>query len=161
MVVYAQPPWNGPEHVLKYLARYTHRVAIANSGLQWIDNGQVTFTYKDYRHGHQHRTLTLSATEFIRQFLMHVLPSGFMRIRYYGFLANAQASSGCTRSANSSRRSPVAHTDADHGNAPSDSTSPVDDSHCPLCKQGMMVTIETTPRPKLSQILHLPLMVPT
>ena len=88
-VVYAQPPWNGPEHVLKYLARYTHRVAIANSRLQSIDNGQVTFTYKDYRHGHQHRTLTLSATEFIRQFLMHVLPSGFMRIRYYGFLANA------------------------------------------------------------------------
>ena len=87
-MVYAKPPWNGPENALKYLARYTHRVAIANARLQSIDDGQVTFNYKDYRHQHRQRTLTLSATEFIRRFMMHVLPNGFMRIRYYGFLAN-------------------------------------------------------------------------
>ena len=87
-MVYAKPPWKGPEHALKYLARYTHRVAIANSRLQSIDDGQVTFSYKDYRHQHRQRTLTLAATEFIRRFMMHVLPNGFVRIRYYGFLAN-------------------------------------------------------------------------
>ena len=91
-VVYAKPPWNGPQNVLKYLARYTHRVAIANERLLSIDGGQVTFSYKDYRHGHRQRRLTLSANEFMRRFMMHVLPSGFMRIRYYGFLANAHRS---------------------------------------------------------------------
>lgn len=87
-VVYAKPPWKGPECALKYLARYTHRVAIANSRIQSIDNGQVSFTYKDYRKPQHRRTLTLNATEFIRRFMMHVLPNGFVRIRYYGFLAN-------------------------------------------------------------------------
>ena len=77
------PPQNGPENALKYLARYTHRVAIANQRLQSIDNGQV------YRHQHRQRTITLAASEFIRRFMMHVLPNGFVRIRYFGFLANA------------------------------------------------------------------------
>jgi hypothetical protein len=87
-VVYAKRPFGGPEQVLKYLARYTHRVAISNHRLVELRDGQVSFRYKDYADGQQTKVMTLSNTEFIRRFLMHALPSGFVRIRYYGFLAN-------------------------------------------------------------------------
>jgi hypothetical protein len=87
-VVYAKRPFSGPQTVLKYLARYTHRVAISNGRLLRLENGQVTFRWRDYAHGNRQRTMTLEATEFIRRFLLHVLPSGFMRIRYYGFMSN-------------------------------------------------------------------------
>src|SRR4029077_16206685 len=89
--VYAKPPFAGPEAVLAYLARYTHRVAIANSRLIALDKRGVTFRYKDYRHNGQarHRTMQLSAEEIIRRFLPHVLPKGFHRIRHYGLLASA------------------------------------------------------------------------
>jgi hypothetical protein len=87
-VVYAKPPFGGPEAVLKYLARYTHRVAISNRRLLEFDNGRVTFSWKDYAHGNQQSTMTLDAVEFIRRFLLHVLPSSFVKIRYYGFMAN-------------------------------------------------------------------------
>ena len=87
-VVYAKPPFGGPEQVLKYLARYTHRVAISNRRLVALEDGEVTFHWKDYAHGGGQKTMTLKATEFIRRFLLHVLPSGFVRIRHYGFLAN-------------------------------------------------------------------------
>jgi predicted Zn-ribbon and HTH transcriptional regulator len=87
-VVYAKPPFGGPRHVLHYLARYTHRVAITNHRLASFQNDQVTFRYKDYAHGNKKRTMTLSAQEFLRRFLLHVLPRGFVRIRSFGFLAN-------------------------------------------------------------------------
>jgi hypothetical protein len=87
-VVYAKPPFGGPEQVLKYLARYTHRVAISNHRLIGIDDDEVRFLWKDYAHGAVQKTMTLKATEFIRRFLLHVLPAGFVRIRHYGFLAN-------------------------------------------------------------------------
>lgn len=87
-VVYSKPPFGGSQRVLKYLARYTHRIAISNQRLISISDGKVTFRWKDYRHGNQQRTMTLEATEFIRRFLQHVLPSGFVHIRHYGFLAN-------------------------------------------------------------------------
>jgi hypothetical protein len=87
-VVYAKPPFGGPRQVLNYLGRYTHRVAISNNRLLDIENDQVRFQWKDYRHGDQSKTMTLSADEFIRRFLLHVLPDGFQRIRYYGFLGN-------------------------------------------------------------------------
>jgi Putative transposase/Transposase zinc-binding domain len=87
-VVYAKPPFGGPEQVLKYLARYTHRVAISNRRLVALEDGEVKFHWKDYAHGGGQKTMTLKATEFIRRFLLHVLPSGFVRIRHYGFLAN-------------------------------------------------------------------------
>ena len=86
-VVYAKPPFGGPSHVLHYLARYTHRVAIANHRLIAVADGQVTFRWKDYRHGSHGRLMTLSAEEFLRRFCLHVLPKGFVRIRFYGFLA--------------------------------------------------------------------------
>jgi hypothetical protein len=87
-VVYAKPPFGGPEHVLHYLARYTHRVAISNHRLLSIAGSEVSFRWKDYAHGSKQRIMTLSPEEFLRRFLQHVLPRGFPRIRYFGFLAN-------------------------------------------------------------------------
>jgi len=87
-VVYAKRPFAGPQQVLDYVGRYTHRVAISNNRLLDIENDQVRFHWKDYRNGDQVTTMTLSADEFIRRFLLHVLPNGFQRIRYYGFLGN-------------------------------------------------------------------------
>jgi hypothetical protein len=87
-VVYAKPPFGGPEQVLKYLARYTHRVAISNRRLLSMADARVTFEWKDYADGNQTKTMTLEAVEFIRRFLLHVLPSGFVHIRHFGFLAN-------------------------------------------------------------------------
>ncbi len=87
-VVYAKPPFGGPEQVLKYLARYTHRVAISNSRLTALEGDEVEFLWKDYAHGGKQKTMKLKAIEFIRRFLLHVLPAGFVRIRHYGFLAN-------------------------------------------------------------------------
>ncbi len=86
-VVYAKPPFGGPDHVFRYLGRYTHRVAIANHRLVELEDGRVTFTFRDYADGSQVKRLTLVAGEFIRRFLLHVLPHGFVRIRHYGLLA--------------------------------------------------------------------------
>jgi hypothetical protein len=87
-VVYAKPPWGGPAQVLKYLARYTHRVAISNARLLQLRDGHVTFRYKDYADDHKDKALTLTAEEFLRRFVQHVLPKGFVKIRHYGLLAN-------------------------------------------------------------------------
>jgi hypothetical protein len=87
-VVYAKPPFGGPQHVLHYLARYTHRVAISNHRLVALTDGQVTFRWKDYAHHNNQRLMTVTAEEFLRRFLLHVLPHGFFRIRFFGFLAN-------------------------------------------------------------------------
>jgi hypothetical protein len=87
-VVYAKPPFGSPALVLQYLARYTHRVAISNHRLVDVTDDTVSFRWKDYRHGSQVRTLTLDVDEFLRRFLLHVLPKRFVRIRYFGFLAS-------------------------------------------------------------------------
>jgi hypothetical protein len=87
-VVYAKPPFGGPAQVLKYLSRYTHRVAVSNRRLVWVDDRSVTFRFKDYAHGNRPRTMTLDAAEFLRRFLLHAVPRGFMRIRHFGLLAN-------------------------------------------------------------------------
>ena len=87
-VVYAKKPFGSPEVVLKYLARYTHRVAIANQRLVSFDRGEVTFRYKDYARNGKRRCMTLKAEEFLRRFALHTLPKGFQRIRQYGLLAN-------------------------------------------------------------------------
>src|SRR5205814_6914240 len=84
-VVYAKRPFGGPAQVLDYLGRYTHRIAISNNRLLNLDNGNVTFLWKDYKHEAAKRTMTLEASEFIRRFLLHVLPTGFQRLRSYGF----------------------------------------------------------------------------
>jgi hypothetical protein len=87
-VVYAKRPFGGPAQVLKYLARYTHRVAISNHRLVKLEAGRVTFRYKDYADSRRHKAMTLDAMEFLRRFVTHVLPSGFTRVRHYGLLAN-------------------------------------------------------------------------
>jgi hypothetical protein len=87
-VVYAKPPFGGPEQVLAYLGRYTHRVALANSRIVTVTDDDVAFRWKDYRHHGKPKVMTLGAREFIRRFLLHTLPDGFHRIRHYGFLAN-------------------------------------------------------------------------
>jgi hypothetical protein len=89
-VVYSKRPFGGPEQVLKYLARYTHRVAISNSRLESLEDGRVTFRIKDYADGARTKRLTLDALEFLRRFVQHVVPRGFVKIRHYGLLANAQ-----------------------------------------------------------------------
>jgi hypothetical protein len=91
-VVYSKPPFGGPEHVLKYLARYTHRVAISNRRLLSFDNGQVRFRWRDSRHNNRSAVMALDAVEFIRRFLLHVLPAGFVKIRHFGLLANRNRS---------------------------------------------------------------------
>ena len=91
-VVYAKKPFGGPEHVLHYLARYTHRVAISNHRLISMEGDQVTFRWKDYAHGNRKRKMTIPAGEFLRRFFLHVLPRGFVRIRHFGFLANRRRS---------------------------------------------------------------------
>lgn len=87
-IVYAKAPFGGPEHVLQYLARYTHRVAISNHRLLAVDDTHVTFRWKDYAHHSKRRVMTLTLEEFLRRFLQHVLPKGLPRIRYFGWLAN-------------------------------------------------------------------------
>jgi len=89
-VVYAKPPFGGAEQVLKYLARYTHRVAISNARLLELREGHVSFAYKDYADDHKQKTMTMTAEEFLRRFVQHVLPKGFVKVRHYGLLANRQ-----------------------------------------------------------------------
>jgi hypothetical protein len=139
-VVYAKPPFAGPETVLAYLSRYTHRVAISNSRLVHLDKAGVTFRYKDYRRGSADRQqiMTLTADEFIRRFLLHVLPKGFHRIRHYGLLAGA------------TRKAHLDHIRQLLGVAPPDAadaqTEPADvRPPCPSCG-GHMVVIETFER---------------
>jgi hypothetical protein len=87
-VVYAKRPFGGPQHVLQYLARYTHRVAISNHRIVHVADGKVTFRWKDYAHKSKQKLMTVTAEEFLRRFLLHTLPRGFVRIRFCGFLAN-------------------------------------------------------------------------
>jgi hypothetical protein len=89
-VVYAKAPFRGPDHLLHYLARYTHRVAISNHRLLAFDGASVTFRWKDYARGNKQRKMTVSADEFLRRFLLHTLPRGFTRIRFFGFLAGSR-----------------------------------------------------------------------
>ena len=96
-VVYAKAPFGGPDRVLDYLGRYTHRVAISNNRLKELKDGQVSFAYKDYKHQQRHKVMTLSADEFLRRFLLHVLPDSFQRIRHYGLLGNRHRAENLVR----------------------------------------------------------------
>lgn len=146
-IVYAKAPFAGPEQVLDYVGRYTHRVAISNNRLLDIENGHVTFRYKDYHDCDSQKTMTLTAEEFIRRFLTHVLPLGFHRIRYYGFLGNRfrqQKLDDCRRLLQMSPQ-PPRKTDAE---APTDyrdrhaALTGQSLSVCPVCRRGRMLIIE-------------------
>ena len=148
-VVYAKRPFAGPEHVLDYVGRYTHRVAISNNRLLNIAEGKVTFRYKDYRHDAQQKTMTLQAEEFIRRFLLHVLPEGFQRIRYYGFLANRYREQKLTR-CRDLLGMPAAESATSKANKDyRDRYEELAGSSlwkCPVCHQGRMLTIGILPR---------------
>ena len=90
-VVYAKQPFGGPRQVIEYLGRYTHKVAISNHRIFSVADDKVSFTYKDYADGSQQKTITLEATEFLPRFCLHILPPGFRKIRYYGFIANTNS----------------------------------------------------------------------
>ena len=146
-VVYAKPPFGGPEAVLAYLARYTHRVAISNQRLQSMDNDQVTFQWKDYQHHNRVRNLTIGADEFIRRFLQHALPTGFQRIRHYGFLANAHRREKLDLCRKLLAMDPTGLLPLLIAAAPLP-PAPVDDSalRCPVCRVGVMMRIQLLPR---------------
>jgi Putative transposase/Transposase zinc-binding domain len=146
-VVYAKPPFGGPEQVLKYLARYTHRAAISDARLLDFEDGMVRFRYKDYARGNRERVMTLTAMEFVRRLLLHVLPTGFQRIRHYGILANRHrheklalcrrllesitaAESGSSEGARKARESPSSITPT---------------RVCPVCGAGRMIVIKELP----------------
>jgi hypothetical protein len=145
-VVYAKPPFGGPERVLEYLGRYTHRVAISNSRLVEFADGRVAFRWKDYRHESRPKVMRLDAHEFVRRFLLHVLPSGLQRICHYGLLANRH------REAKQARCRELLEVPAP-ASAPPDEVGDYRDryrrltgvslSDCPHCGRGQMVCIES------------------
>ena len=141
-VVYAKRPFGGPEQVLKYLARYTHRVAISNRRVLSMENGRVTFEWKDYAAGNQTKTMTLEAVEFIRRFLLHVLPSGFVHIRHFGFLANRKRKEKlalCRSLLGASQAVSEASADSPGSR---DSASEERLRRCPICKTGQLIRIQ-------------------
>jgi len=145
--VYAKPPFAGPEQVLDYVGRYTHRVAISNNRLLDIADNQVRFQWKDYRDGDRHKTMTLSADEFIRRFLIHVLPDRFQKIRYYGFLGNRfrQKKLALCRqllAMPAATPKPVASETSDYLDRLEERTG-VSLRQCPFCHQGCMVRVQT------------------
>jgi hypothetical protein len=135
-VVYAKPAFGGPMQVLRYLGRYTHRVAISNHRLLAFDQERVTFRWKDYAHGSKQGKMTLGATEFLRRFFLHVLPKGFVRIRHFGFLANRYRASRLAlgRQLLASNRSTPEEVTAHEFRSESSSLW-----HCPRCGASMMV----------------------
>ncbi len=131
-VVYAKPPFNGPVQALRYLARYTHRVAISNQRLIALEEGRVRFHWKDYRSGGRPRIMSLTAVEFLRRFLFHLLPRGFQRIRHYGFLANRHRRAKLARC-----RELIMATDPTECAVATDKNTP----RCPECGGGRMVCV--------------------
>jgi Putative transposase/Transposase zinc-binding domain len=155
-VVYAKKPFGGPEMVLKYLARYTHRVAISNRRLVQLADGKVTFRYKDYAADQRSKTLTLDAVTFLRRFLCHVLPSGFVRLRHYGLLANRHRAAKLQISR---RLLWVVTATALLLPAAGPGAEPVAaaPSCCPACGSPRWQVQERQPRPSVRLICQLPL----
>lgn len=148
-VVYAKPPFGGPERVLEYLGRYTHRVAISNHRLLEADEGQVRFRWRDYRRGNKKRVMTLSAEEFIRRFLLHTLPPGFQRIRHYGWLASAgkQARVQLCRELIAQAANPTGllPTEPMTSRQPRDNADQPVTHGCPRCGNGVMIRQDKVP----------------
>ena len=151
--VYAKPPFGRPELVLRYLARYTHRVAISNARLIALHDGQVTFSWKDYRQQGRSRQMTLSAVQFLRRFLLHLLPKGFVRVRTYGFLANRHRAAKLAQCRWAIAQTETKTSDeplADIGSAAADDKL----GQCPACQQGRMACVLVLSPADL--VLHAP-----
>jgi hypothetical protein len=155
-VVYAKPPFGGPRQVLKYLARYTHRVAITNRRLVALQNDQVSFRWKDYRQAGQPAVMTLQATEFIRRFLLHVLPRGFVKIRHFGFLANRSRADHLRLC-----RALLGPASSNVVGEPEVTQQPAQAERCPLCREGSMQPVAILlPQVALRHRIALPLTAP-
>jgi hypothetical protein len=154
-VVYAKRPFAGPAQVLDYVGRYTHRVAISNNRLVSMDNGKVRFRWKDYRDANRQKIMTLDANEFIRRFLIHVLPDGFHRIRYFGFLGNchrARKLEHCRRLIGMASPEPPTEPSADYRDRYEVLTGH-SLRECPHCHTGIMVVIGCIARARICQSL--------
>jgi hypothetical protein len=134
-IVYTKAPFGGPEQVLRYLGRYTHRVAISNHRLLAFDGDRVTFRWRDYAHGNVQRVMTVAAEEFIRRFLMHVLPKGFVRIRHFGYMANYQRSASFELCRQLLGMAPVLLSEEITSSA----------RLCPICQAPMVIVERLTP----------------
>jgi hypothetical protein len=148
-VVFSKPPFGSPAHVLAYLGRYTHRVAIANSRLVSADDTAVSFRWRDYRRGNASKVMSLAPGEFIRRFLIHSLPDGFHRIRHYGFLAN-----GCRKVRLATIRrllpTPEASADVPAADAVTERRPLFDPTICPCCG-GALRIVTALPRPRYGE----------
>ena len=140
-VVYTKPPFGGPQHVIGYLARYTHRVAISNHRLVAFQDDRVTFRWKDYAHGNKKKKMTLSSQEFLRRFLLHVLPRGFVRIRFFGFLANRCRATLLPNCRLLLLNNPKPHITAVSNSSPAQTAI----FRCPVCASPMII-LDTFPR---------------
>jgi hypothetical protein len=134
--------------VLKYLARYTHRVAISDSRLLDFEDGEVSFRYKDYAHGNRKRVMKLSASEFVRRFLLHVLPAGFVRIRHYGLLSNRQRQGDLASCRELLGGGPATEPEPEEAVAIVEGAEPITPTRvCPHCGAGRMIVIAEFPPP--------------
>ena len=149
-VVHVKPPFAGPEAVLKYLARYTHRVAISNARLISLRGRKLSFRWKDYRDGGRQKIMTLDVFEFIRRFLLHVLPKGFTRIRYYGFLAPRKRKESielCRQLLNKEKGADSVQESLPQREEDPDSDKDDRDGElCRICKKGRLIRVETLDR---------------
>jgi len=147
-IAYAKRPFAGPEQVLEYLGRYTHRVAISNHRIQSIANGKITFTYRDPKRSEAVKVMTLAADEFIRRFLLHVLPKGFMKIRYFGFLAHRnkkQCIPLLRKLINPKAKLPEKSKETVAQMMLR--LTGIDLTSCPECKKGRMIKVRALPKP--------------
>ena len=140
-VVYAKPPFGGPDQVLRYLARYTHRVAISNGRLLGLEEGRVRFRWRDSRDGNQIKEMSLDGVAFIRRFLLHVLPGGFVKIRHFGFLSNWNRDAMVEHCRRLLPPSPVVPT-----------VVRTEEHLCPICKIGHMHLVPSRSAPPLASI---------
>ena len=147
-VVYCKRPMSGPEQVLNYLGQYTHRVAISNNRLISLEQGKVRFSWRDYRDGNRIKEMSLDASEFIRRFLLHILPDGFQRIRYYGWMSNRKRTEKlaiCRKLlgllSDQAPQEPKEQSKDNKLETEGSKEKPID--KCPVCKQGRMIVIET------------------
>jgi predicted Zn-ribbon and HTH transcriptional regulator len=150
-IAYAKQPFAGPEQVLEYLGRYTHRIAISNNRLTAVENGKVTFTYRDRSNNNEKKTMALTTDEFIRRFLLHVLPKGFMKIRYYGFLSNIKKKE-CILLIRQLIEPMAEQPDLVKETVQQimQRVTGTDITCCPQCQKGKMIKIRALPKPVLN-----------
>ena len=144
-VVYAKAPFGGPEQVINYLGRYTHRVAISNERILKVEQGQVCFRYKDYAKGGKSQVMSLSAEEFIRRFLLHILPRGFHKIRYYGLLATRNRKTLLQQARTLLGQLPVVAIAIRGWEEMLIQIHGIDPRSCPRCQKGKMQHLELIP----------------